>query len=285
MYTEPDKFKKMRQEYGGIGSDALQLKRHQEKLALAREAKDTTIEGFNALMKFMDGKTTKTEVINQLESISTPDVDKVVQALSKLDADVLANKIDFKPLTDALKTTNRELSLIPKSHAKPVEQREDVKVTNLSEIKLDNSDVVTAIKGLKLDVKAPIINTEKTDIEPLRKIMLDLLTAINKQKPVVIPEYPTIPETDLTKVEKKLDESNKHLKTISEKKFGGGGGGGGNGTPYVDATGKPVNVVVGFDPGADITTDLSTDGIIIETDGVKTLTTTITSTSVTEIWS
>ena len=49
--------------------------------------------------------------------------------------------------------------------------------------------------------------------------MLDLLTAINKQKPVVIPEYPTIPETDLTKVEKKLDESNKHLKVISEKKL------------------------------------------------------------------
>lgn len=211
-------------------------------------------------MKFMDGKTTKTEVINQLESISTPDVDKVVQALSKLDADVLANKIDFKPLTDALKTTNRELSLIPKSHAKPVEQREDVKVTNLSEIKLDNSDVVTAIKGLKLDVKAPIINTEKTDIEPLRKIMLDLLTAINKQKPVVIPEYPTIPETDLTKVEKKLDESNKHLKTISEKKFGGGGGGG-HSTPYQDDTGKasyvtlvdgkiPVSLISGSDPSS-----------------------------------
>lgn len=41
----------------------------------------------------------------------------------------------------------------------------------------------------------------------------------------------------------------------------------------------------GFSPSANITTDISTPGTIIETDGVKTLTTTITSTSITEVWS
>ena len=41
----------------------------------------------------------------------------------------------------------------------------------------------------------------------------------------------------------------------------------------------------GFDANATITTDISTPGTIIETDGVKTLTTVITSTAITETWS
>ena len=41
----------------------------------------------------------------------------------------------------------------------------------------------------------------------------------------------------------------------------------------------------GFAPNANITTDLSTPGTIIETDGTRTLTTVITSTEITETWS
>lgn len=41
----------------------------------------------------------------------------------------------------------------------------------------------------------------------------------------------------------------------------------------------------GLNPNSNITTDISTPGTIIETDGVKTLTTTITSTSISEVWS
>ena len=41
---------------------------------------------------------------------------------------------------------------------------------------------------------------------------------------------------------------------------------------------------VGFAANANITTDISTPGTIIETDGVKTLTTVITATTITETW-
>lgn len=218
-------------------------KQYQDRTAQLSALEDTVVKAFSVLIQFMDGKTTKTEVTNQLKSISTPDVDKVVQAVSKLDKDILSNKLDLKPVVDALNGMKRELGLIPKSHPKMPEAKEDVRVTNLKEIKLDTSEVVSAIKALKLDVKAPIINEKEVDLTPLKNVMLDLLKAVNAQKPVVIPEFPKIPETDLSKVEKKLDESNKHLKAIVDKPVGGGGGGG-NGSPYVDSTGKMVYVEV-----------------------------------------
>ncbi len=236
----------LRQHFQQEENQAQELKQYQERTAQLNALEETIVQAFNVLIQFMDGKVTKTEVTNQLKSISTPDVDKVVAAVSKLDKDILSNKLDLKPVTDALNGMKRELSLIPKSHPKAVEQREDVKVTNLNEIKLDTSDVVDAIKGLKLDVKAPIINEKEVDLKPLQSIMLDLLKVAQSQKPVEIPKFPEIPKTDLSKVETKLDTSNKLLKEITEKRFGGGGGGG-NGTPYVDSTGRPMNVELTVD--------------------------------------
>lgn len=236
-----DKRAPLRQHFQTEAGLAKELEQYKQRTAQLNALEDTIVQAFNTLIRFMDGKTSKTEVVNQLKSISTPDVDKVVQALSKLDKDILSNKLDFKPVTDVLNGVKRELSLIPKTLPKIPEAKDSVKVTNLSEIKLDTTAVEKAIKGLKLDVKAPIINTEKTDITPLKDVMLDLLKAINNQKPVEIPKFPEIPTTDLTKVETKLDKSNKLLKEITEKKFGGGGGGG-NGSPYIDSTGKIVNV-------------------------------------------
>lgn len=239
-----DKRNNLRQHFQVEANQAQADKQYKERTAQLSELENTVVQAFNTLIRFMDGKTTKTEVVNQLKSISTPDVDKVVTAVSKLDKDILANKLDLKPVVDALNGMKRELGLIPKSLPKIPEAKDSVKVTNLDEIKLDTSAVESAIKGLKLDVKAPIINTEKTDVEPLRKVMLDLLKAVNNQKPVEIPDFPEIPKTDLTKVEKKLDTSNKLLKEITEKKFGGGGGGGGNGTPYINDVGNAVNVTL-----------------------------------------
>ena len=244
-----DKRANLRQHFQTEANIASTDKQYQQRTAQLKDFENTLIVAMNTLIKFLDGKTTKTEVVNQLKSISTPDVDKVVQAVSKLDKDILTNKLDLKPVTDGLNSLKRELSLIPKTLPKIPEAKDIVRVSNLSEVRLDTSAVEKAIKGLKLDVKAPIINTEKTDITPLKDVMLDLLKVIKNQKPVEVPKFPEIPKTDLTKVETKLDESNKHLKKLVDKPVGGGGGGG-NGTPYVDAAGKPINVEL--TPGGEI---------------------------------
>ncbi len=250
-----DKRVDLRKHFQAEASQAQANKQFENRTAQLNALENTVIEAFSYLVKFIDGKTTKTEVVNQLKSISTPDVDKVVQAVSKLDKDILANKLDLNPVIQALNGMKRELGLIPKSHPKLPEQKDSVKVTNLDEISLDTSEVVKAIKDLKLVAEAPIINEKEVDLKPLQNVMLDLLKAVKSQKPVEIPKFPEIPKTDLSKVETKLDKSNKLLKEIVDKPVGGGGGGGGHGTPYIDGTGKHSYVTL--DNGAIPTSSLA----------------------------
>jgi len=256
-----DKRVPLRQHFQAEASQAQATKQFQDRTAQLNALEDTVVKAFNVLIQFMDGKTTKTEVVNQLKSISTPDVDRVVTAVEKLDKNILANKLDLKPVTDALNGMKRELSLIPKSLPKIPEQKDSFKVTNLDEVKLDTADVVKAIKDLKLVAEAPIINEKEVDLKPLQDVMLDLLKEVKNQKTVDIPKFPEIPKTDLSKVESKLDESNKHLKKLVEKPVGGGGGGGGNGTPYLNDEGRasyvtlvdgkiPVSLTSGSDPSS-----------------------------------
>lgn len=230
----------IRQHYQTEANQAAHNQQFQDRTAQLNALEDTVINAFNTLIRFIDGKTTKTEVVNQLKSISTPDVDKVVTAISKLDKDILANKLDIKPLEQGLNSLKRELSLIPKSLPKIPEQKDKVAVTNLKEIKLDTTPIEKAIKALKLDVdvKAPIINVDAPNLKPLQDVMLDIIKAISK---IELPEVPTTDlktlETEAKTTNKKLDEANKHLKKIVDKPVGGGGGGGGNGTPYQDSSG------------------------------------------------
>lgn len=246
---------------------------------------NSLINGINHLVKFLDGKTTKTEIVNQLKGFATTDdLKKLVNSVEELGKTTLSTKIDLKPVIEALKGLQAQIKAIPKAE---FTQKDEIKVINLDEIKFDTSDLEKAIKALdlKVDVKAPVINTEKVDLKPLQDVMLDLLKAFNKQKLEVPKEFKInnlkdIPLADLSKVEKKLDESNKQLKVIAEKKSGGGGGGGGEST-------------LAFPLYADKTTSIVIVGsakTITETDGTRTLTTTIDKTdpdnkSIEEVWS
>lgn len=124
-----DKRAGLRQHFQQEENQAQELEQYKQRTAQLNALEDTVVQAFNALIRFMDGKTTKTEVVNQLTSISTPDVDKVVQALSKLDKDILTNKLDLKPLEQGLNGLKRELSLIPKTLPKIPEAKDAVKVT------------------------------------------------------------------------------------------------------------------------------------------------------------
>lgn len=229
------------------------------------EIQKDLVDGFNFLVKFLDGKTSKTEITNHLKQIGTPDVEKVVKAVEKLDKTTIDNRIDLKPVLVALKGLKDSIIAIPT----PDKPKDFIKVTNLDEIKFDVSEVIKAIKALdlKVDVKAPVINIEKPNLKPLQDLMLDLLKAFNKfkvepTKEVKINNLKDIPPADLSKVEKKLDESNKHLKVIAEKKSGGSGGGGGESTlqfPLYSPTTTTINTV-GL-----ITTIVKTNGIITKT--------------------
>lgn len=189
------------------------------------------VSSMRQLVLFLDGKTTKTEVINQLKSVNTPDIEKVVKAVEKLDSSVRSGKLDITPLTKGLDALEKQLKQLPKSFPEAPEQREDVKVTNLAE--LDIEGLKSSIKGLKLEAPKvevkPELNIEAPDLEPLKNSLLDVVNAV---KAIPQPE-----KTDTSKVEKQLEEANKKLQKIVEKPMGGGAGGG-SGTSFKNSSGN-----------------------------------------------
>lgn len=201
------------------------------------------------LVQYMDGKTTKTEVINQLDSIATPDVDKVVKALELLDRTVVASRVDLSPLKEAVS----ELKKLPKEYPKFPEQLSKIEVTNQVDNTKQFEKLEQAIKGLKLeapkvDVKVPEtkVVTQNVDLKPLQTALLRIVNAIQAQT------YPEIPKTDLTTLEKesketnkKLTEANKNLQKIIDKPMGGGGGG--SSSSFVNSAGNLVYPVLTVD--------------------------------------
>jgi len=221
--------------------------RHEQELLALNEIKTANLQAMRGLIQFLDGKVTKTEITNQLNSISTPDVENVVKAVEAL-ATKIPPQLDLSGLESGIKALEEQLKLIPKENVELPEQKEDVRVTNLGDIDFTTLEktIVDEVSKLAKNQKAPIVDVKASDVtvnvdtKEFTKGLTELLKAVQGL------EFPEVPKTDLSKVEKKLDDSNKYLKEISEKRFGGGGGGG-NGSPYVDATGKPVVVELTVD--------------------------------------
>lgn len=207
---------------------------HKQQMDKLSSLENSVVSTMRQLVKFLDGKTTKTEVVNQLKSVSTPDIDKVVDALNKLDSNTTKNKLDLSPLQECLEAIEEKLDKLPTEYPEMPEGVEEVTVKN----QIDLKPLEKAIKALKLDptieYKAGDVKVDAPDLKPLQDSLLDVVKTLKAQE---------FPKTDLSNVEKKLDESNKHLKKLVEKPVGGGGGGG-NGTPYMDANGHLANVVL-----------------------------------------
>lgn len=199
----------------------LEQARHEQEIASLNSIDTTIVEVMNSLVKFLDGKVTRTEVLNQIESVATPDVAKVVEAIAELGIITESNRIDLEPLKTALLGLGEKLDQLPKSFP---EIPNSVEINNLSDIEfpeqkeVDLSEVIKAINKIKLVAEAPQV-TVNNDLKPIEKGLTNVVKSIDSIK------FPEIPKTDLTKVEKKLDTSNKILKDILEKPVGGGGGG------------------------------------------------------------
>ena len=57
----------LRKHFQVEANQAMSDKQYKERTAQLSELENTVIQAFNTLIKFMDGKTTKTEVVNQLK--------------------------------------------------------------------------------------------------------------------------------------------------------------------------------------------------------------------------
>ncbi len=240
--------------------DKLTAIRHKQSLNQIASLERSLVTALEQVVKFIDGKTTKTEVVNQLKEIGTPDALKVVKSVDALH-NTFKNKkdVDLSEITRLLGSILSKVSE-PTPEIKIPEAKDTVKVSNLKEI--DFTTLEKAINRLQLSpeikVESPEINIAKPDLEPLQKSLKSVVDAV---KSITFPE---VPKTDTTKLEESSDKTNKHLEEANKKlqrlieQPKGGGGGGGNGTPYIDATGKPVNVEVESDGSIPVTVNAST---------------------------
>ena len=215
----------------------LEQSRHNQTVATLTSIDTTIVDVMQRLVNYLDGKITKTEVVNQIESVATPDVAKVVEAISELGIITESNRIDLEPLKVALLALGEKLDQLPKNFPKIPKE---VSVSNFPDYpeqkEIDLSPVIKAIEKIKMVAEAPNVNVDAPDLSKLEKGLANVVKSINSIK------FPALPTTDLTKVEKKLDTSNKLLKKIVEKPVGGGGSG--SSWPAINSDGiaQPLNV-------------------------------------------
>ena len=137
----------------------LEQARHDQEIASLNSIDTTIVEVMNSLVKFLDGKVTRTEVLNQIESVATPDVAKVVEAIAELGIITESNRIDLEPLKTALLGLGEKLDQLPKTFP---EMPKSVEINNLSDIEfpeqkeIDFSDVIKAINNIKMNDLKPI---------------------------------------------------------------------------------------------------------------------------------
>ena len=281
----------------------LSTQRHDELLKASVSTSSTVLSATASLIKYLEGHVTKTQVINQLESIATPDALEVIPHIEALHATIKAHKdVDLTELTSLMSQMVAEAKLIPKDLPKTEKQQFVDYSAQFKELGNAVKAVEGVIKAQKTVVEAPVVNVDAPtvnvappDLKPLQGGLKDVVSAIKK---IVIPEY----KTDNAKVEALITKSNKLLKELIDKPVSRGGGGGivsyvnasGIATPVTLTTdGKIPTIDGGFNPDSDITTEIITVGsikTITQTDGVKTATITIDSTNpddkiITKVWS
>jgi len=241
-------------EYFALEADRkLTAEQRKQMAALVSQLDTDMINSFKVLIEFLKGNTTKTEVVNQLTSISTPDVVEVVNAVDRLDNTIKQEKLDLAPLEEQLKLAVEQLTSIPKTLPEAPEAIESVKVSNLAEI--DLKPLLDAVNALDLKVEAPVVNVDAPkvevaapDLKPIKELFTKLLAGV---KAIKMPDV-KVEATDTKKIEDELKKQTKKLDELIKQPKGGGGGGG-NGTPYIDATGKPNNVELETDGSIPVT--------------------------------
>lgn len=214
----------------------LEEKRHTDMQVANIQLQKIIVSSFQSLVDYLDNKVTKAEVINQLQSIGTPDVAYVVKAVESLH-ETIQNKedVDLSEITGLIREMVAETKAIPKElpEIEIPEQKFVDYSDKFEQLATTIKAVEQAVKDQKTTVEAPIVNipetvvnVPETDLKPIEK-------GLEKVKSAV--ESIELPKTDVSGVEKRLDKSNKLLKEIVEKPVGGGGGGGSSWTAVNEA--------------------------------------------------
>ena len=231
-----------------------EAKEHFELLDAQTQTQEVILKAVSSLISFISNNVGKTQVVNQLREIGTPDALKVVEAVDSLHETLKTHEnTDITPLVTVMNSALDELKQIPKSFPEEKEDKDYSKqFTALTEAVKAVEKVISA---QELHVEAPVVNVPETqvnidapDLSPINKNLQAVEKAI---KAIIIPEVPVFDTSNIVKEQK---AQTKVLKEILDRPIGGitsysnGGGGGGRATPYEDSNGIPAFVTL--DSGA-----------------------------------
>ncbi len=134
------------------------------------------IKSTQLAIEHRDAHEPKVEVKNfpkPLKSISTPDINKVVDQLKVLEKSLSPQNIDFKPVKDALVNLGKKLdSLIS------APEKEDVAVNNLENLKPYFDNIAKSIKAIDV---SPVVNVKPADVK-IKDNPIDLQPVIDSVK-------------------------------------------------------------------------------------------------------
>ncbi len=238
-----DNFTKLQQLNDKNLQAAESRKRHSELLLDNTATQEVIVKSFAKLVEYLDNKVSKTEVVNQLREIGTPDVENVVTALASLHDTLKTHEnTDLTEITSVMQGVLDEVKQLPKENPELPEQKFVDYSKQLTALEKSIQTVEKAIKAQELKVDAPIVNVpetvvnvEKPDLKPLEKSIdtsgKDVVKAV---KGIKIPEFKTDP------IEKLLKKTNKLLEDLPD--FMPSGGSSGLGWVAVDTNGTPVPI-------------------------------------------
>lgn len=224
-------------------SKTLDSKRHSDMQMAHLKTQETILEVFRSFADYLDKRISKTEVVNQLKSIDTPDALKVAAAVDDLHSTIKTHEnTDLSEVTGIMQSLLAEAKQIPKSYPEIPETKVIDYTEQFSALAKAVKAVEKVVQNQKLVAEAPIVNVPETsidiqapDFKPLEKGHRDIVKAVQA---IIIPET----NLDTSPVEKLLKKTNKLLDGILEKPVGGRGGGSSRATPYQDSNGTPAFV-------------------------------------------
>ncbi len=171
-------------------AEAMIVARHKDLLDSDAQTQEVILRSFQTLIEYLANKVGKTEVVNQLQQIRTPDVLHVVNAVEALNETVRDQEdVDLTEITSVLQQVLDEAKKIPKELPE-FKERESIDYSDkFKAISSAIAEVEKAVKAQKLIAKAPIvnvpetqINVEKPDLSPITKELKDVTKSVKANK-------------------------------------------------------------------------------------------------------
>lgn len=218
--------------------------KHNQLLLDNIQTQEVIVKSFATLVDFLEKRTSKTEVVNQLTEIGTPDAMKVVSALDSLHDTVKQHKnTDLTEITTVMRGVLEEAKKIPKETVQIPKYEQKDYVAQFNDLSKSIALVEKAIKAQELKaeapvvtVEAPVVNVEKPDLKPL-----DTSITKNSKEVVKAVKGINIPEFKTDTIEKLLKKTNKLLEELPDY-MPSGGGGGGSSWVAVNTAGTPIPI-------------------------------------------